>query len=120
MPCLRHRSLADIPAACSFKTLMICSSVNLPLRIAGLLGGEQNPNSKPGAFQGSRSQHPSNRWVIPFQVLIQSVVQLQCKTLLKWSEPSRLALLPRGETRLLARVEIGNSVRLWIVPWLRQ
>ena len=30
MPCLRHRSLADIPAACSFKTLMICSSVNLP------------------------------------------------------------------------------------------
>src|ERR1700712_5266500 len=55
MPCLRHRSLADIPAACSFKTLMICSSVNLPLRIVCLLGGEQNPNSKPGAFQGSRS-----------------------------------------------------------------
>src|SRR5258707_15443505 len=55
MPCLRHRSLADIPAACSFSTLMICSSVNLPLRIVRLLGGEQNPNSKPGAFQGSRS-----------------------------------------------------------------
>src|SRR5712671_5132453 len=55
MPCLRHRSLADIPAACSFKTLMICSSVNLPLRIVCLLGGEQNPNSKSGAFQGSRS-----------------------------------------------------------------
>jgi len=29
--------------------------VNLPLRIVRLLGGEQNPNSKPGAFQGSRS-----------------------------------------------------------------
>jgi hypothetical protein len=27
-----------------------------PLRIACLLGGEQNPNSKQGAFQGSRSQ----------------------------------------------------------------
>jgi hypothetical protein len=36
--------------------LMICSSVNLPLRIVRLLGGEQNPNSKPGAFQGSRSR----------------------------------------------------------------
>jgi hypothetical protein len=35
--------------------LMICSSVNLPLRIVCLLGGEQNPNSKSGAFQGSRS-----------------------------------------------------------------
>jgi hypothetical protein len=34
---------------------MICSSVNLLLRIVCLLGGEQNPNSKPGAFQGSRS-----------------------------------------------------------------
>src|SRR3954464_15123447 len=56
MPCFRHRSLADIPAACSFKTLMICSSVNLLLRIVRLLGGEQNPNSKSGAFQGSRSR----------------------------------------------------------------
>src|SRR5580692_538322 len=56
MPCLRHRSLADIPAACSFSTLMICSSVNLPLRIVCLLAGEQNPNLKSGAFQGSRSQ----------------------------------------------------------------
>src|ERR1700733_9815244 len=55
MPCLRHRSLADTPAACSFKTLMICSSVNLLLRIVRLLGGEQNPNLKSGAFQGSRS-----------------------------------------------------------------
>src|SRR3982074_854059 len=60
MPCLAHRSLADTPAACSFKTLMICSSVNLPLRIVCLLGGEQNPNSKPGAFQGSRPQFPNS------------------------------------------------------------
>src|ERR1700754_3549153 len=60
MPCLRHRSLADIPAACSFSTLMICSSVNLPLRIVRLLGGEQNPNLKPGAFQGSRSLDPGH------------------------------------------------------------
>src|SRR3954467_15444791 len=55
MPCFRHSSPADIPAACSFKTLMICSSVNLLLRIVRLLRGEQNPNSKSGAFQGSRS-----------------------------------------------------------------
>jgi hypothetical protein len=34
---------------------MICSSVNLLLRIVRLLGGEQNPNSKSGAFQGSTS-----------------------------------------------------------------
>jgi hypothetical protein len=40
---------------------MICSSVNLPLRIVCLLGGEQNPNSKPGAFQGSRSGGLSRR-----------------------------------------------------------
>jgi hypothetical protein len=33
-----------------------CSSVNLLLRIVRLLGGEQNPNSKLGAFQGSRSR----------------------------------------------------------------
>jgi hypothetical protein len=30
--------------------------VNLPLRIVCLLTGEQNPNLKAGAFQGSRSQ----------------------------------------------------------------
>src|ERR1700722_20197876 len=55
MPCLRHRALAHIPAACSLSPLMICSSVNLPLRIVCLLAGEQNPNSKSRAFQGSRS-----------------------------------------------------------------
>src|ERR1700745_4063516 len=60
MPCLRHRSLADTPAACSFKTLMICSSVNLLLRIVRLLGGEQNPNLKSGAFEGSRSLSPTS------------------------------------------------------------
>jgi hypothetical protein len=36
--------------ACPLKTLMICSSVNLLLRILRLLGEEQNPNSKSGAF----------------------------------------------------------------------
>lgn len=46
---------ADSPAWCSFKIPMICSSVNLLLRIACLLQGEQNPNPLPGAFQGSRS-----------------------------------------------------------------
>jgi hypothetical protein len=30
--------------------------VNLPLRIVCLLAGEQNPNLKSGAFQGSRSE----------------------------------------------------------------
>jgi hypothetical protein len=33
------------------------SSVHLPLRIVCLLAGEQNPNLKSGAFQGSRSTH---------------------------------------------------------------
>lgn len=50
---LPHRSLPDILAACSFKALVIGSSVNLPLPIFCLLGGEQDPNSKPGRFQGS-------------------------------------------------------------------
>src|SRR4051794_40106009 len=34
MPCLRQTSVADNPAACSFSTLMICSSVNLLLRMS--------------------------------------------------------------------------------------
>src|SRR3954447_15066354 len=34
MPCFRHTSPADNPAACSFSTLMICSSVNLLLRMS--------------------------------------------------------------------------------------
>jgi hypothetical protein len=41
---------------------MICSSVNLLLRIVRLLGGEQNPNSKSGAFQGSRSKSSVKKW----------------------------------------------------------
>src|SRR5215213_9948395 len=34
MPCFRDTSVADNPAACSFSTLMICSSVNLLLRMS--------------------------------------------------------------------------------------
>jgi len=41
------------PAASSFKTLVICSSVDLPLRILCLLDGEQNPNLRPGRFRGA-------------------------------------------------------------------
>src|ERR1700683_1761633 len=53
MPYLRHSSPADNPAACSFSTLMICSSVNLLLRMSVSLGNGLYP--KTGAFKGSRS-----------------------------------------------------------------
>src|SRR5205085_9346270 len=54
MPYLRHSSPADNPAACSFRTLMICSSVNLLLRMSVSRRNGLYPNS--GAFMGSRSQ----------------------------------------------------------------
>src|SRR6188508_714207 len=57
MPCFRHTSLADSPAACSFKTLMICSSVNLLLRMS--VSRRNGLYPKPGAFKGSRSQRLS-------------------------------------------------------------
>jgi hypothetical protein len=38
------------------RALMVCTSVNLPLRIVCLLTGEQNPDCKPVTFQGSRSR----------------------------------------------------------------
>src|SRR5438874_8233793 len=53
MPYLRHSSPADNPAACSFRTLMICSSVNLLLRMSVSRRNGLYPNS--GAFMGSRS-----------------------------------------------------------------
>ena len=53
MPYLRHSSSADSPAACSFRTLMICSSVNLLLRMSVSLENGLYP--KLGAFKGSRS-----------------------------------------------------------------
>ncbi len=53
MPYLRQTSLADSPAACSFKTLMICSSVNLLLRMS--VSRRNGLYPKLGAFKGSRS-----------------------------------------------------------------
>src|SRR5690349_11284691 len=53
MPCLRHTSAADSPAACSFSTLMICSSVNLLLRMSVSRRNGLYPNSR--ASTGSRS-----------------------------------------------------------------
>src|SRR4051812_28775387 len=53
MPCFRHTSPADNPAACSFSTLMICSSVNLLLRMSVSRRNGLYPNS--GASKGSRS-----------------------------------------------------------------
>ena len=50
---------ADGPAACSFSTLMICSSVNLLLRIS--VSRRNGFYPKTGAFKGSRSR--SNNWV---------------------------------------------------------
>src|ERR1044072_7247624 len=63
MPYLRHTSLADSPAACSFKTLMICSSVNLLLRICPSPNGN-GLYPKAGAFKGSRSDSPPLRMPI--------------------------------------------------------
>ena len=48
-----HTSPADSPAACSFSTLMICSSVNLLLRMSVSRRNGLYLNS--GAFMGSRS-----------------------------------------------------------------
>src|SRR6185295_12578713 len=53
MPYLRHTSPADSPAACSFRTLMICSSVNLLLRMS--VSRRNGLYPKPRAFEGSRS-----------------------------------------------------------------
>src|SRR3954447_25005230 len=53
MPCLRHSSPADKPAACSFRTLIICSSVNLLFRMSVSRRNRLYPNS--GACKGSTS-----------------------------------------------------------------
>src|SRR5947208_5955301 len=53
MPCFRQTSAADSPAACSFSTLMICSSVNLLLRMSVSRRNGLYPNS--GTSTGSRS-----------------------------------------------------------------
>src|ERR1700683_1971464 len=59
MPYLRHSSPADNPVVCSFSTLMICSSVNLLLRMSVSLRERTLP--KTGAFKGSRSRGASER-----------------------------------------------------------
>src|SRR5438270_7601115 len=52
MPCLRQTSPADIPAACSFSTLMICSSVNLLLRMS--VSSEERTLPKIGGIYGEQ------------------------------------------------------------------
>jgi class 3 adenylate cyclase len=53
---LEFPSVVDaVECTVAVQTMMAQRSVNLPLRIVRLLGGEQNPNSKPRAFLGSRS-----------------------------------------------------------------
>src|SRR5215210_3492139 len=54
MPCFRHTSAADNPAACSFSTLMICSSVNLLLRMS--VSRRNGLYPKLGTPTGSRSR----------------------------------------------------------------
>src|SRR3954469_15677166 len=53
MPYLRHTSPADSPAACSFSALIICSSVNLLLRMSVSRRNGLYPKSR--ALKGSRS-----------------------------------------------------------------
>src|SRR3954453_958853 len=52
MPCFRHTSPADSPAACSFSTLMICSSVNLLLRMS--VSSEERTLPKIGGIYGEQ------------------------------------------------------------------
>src|SRR3954468_13473304 len=52
MPCFRHTSPADNPAACSFSTLMICSSVNLLLRMS--VSSEERTLPKIGGIYGEQ------------------------------------------------------------------
>src|SRR3954447_21095816 len=53
MPYFRHASPADSPAACSFSALIICSSVNLLLRMSVSRRNGLYPKSR--ALKGSRS-----------------------------------------------------------------
>src|SRR4051812_38707052 len=54
MPCFRQTSAADNPAACSFSALIICSSVNLLLRMSVSRRNGLYPKSR--ALKGSRSR----------------------------------------------------------------
>src|SRR3954453_18155839 len=63
MPCFRHTSPADSPAACSFSTLMICSSVNLLLRMS--VSSEERTLPKIGGIYGEQVKPicPDGMWV---------------------------------------------------------
>ncbi len=52
--CFRNRSIAEIPAECSFSTLRICSSVNLHIGIGCRLAGEPNANFRIGGVSGEQ------------------------------------------------------------------
>src|ERR1700683_4182734 len=96
MPYLRHSSPADNPAACSFSTLMICSSVNLLLRMSVSLGNGLYP--KTGAFKGSRSP----------------VADGQYRGMIRWGTARDVSALLRGlvsfDTRLHWRARQGRTM----------
>src|ERR1700685_1142087 len=95
MPYLRHSSPADNPAACSFSTLIICSSVNLLLRMSVSLGNGLYP--KTGAFKGSRSDNlPSFRLLRPGF----STAEMWTKTSFKEALERNTVTVKRGETRI--------------------
>ena len=52
--CFPNRSIAEIPAECSFSTLRICSSVNLHIGIGCRLEGEPNANFRIGGVSGEQ------------------------------------------------------------------
>src|SRR3954466_4982684 len=60
MPCFRHTSPADNPAACSFSTLMICSSVNLLLRMSVSSEERTLPKNR-GHLRGAGQAGPNIR-----------------------------------------------------------
>src|SRR5882724_2895266 len=59
MPYLRYTLPADSPAACSFKTLMTCSSVTLLLRIVRL-PKERTPPKNRGHLRGAGQRPKKN------------------------------------------------------------
>src|SRR5215213_2136488 len=74
MPYLRHTSPADNPAECSFSTLMICSSVNLLLRMS--VSRWNGLYLKSGTSAGSGSLEPIGDMAARHDIAVVSITHL--------------------------------------------
>src|ERR1051325_4263061 len=116
MPYLRHTSPADSPAACSFRTLMICSSVNLLLRICPSPNGN-GLYPKAGAFKGSRSFNVTTYRIFQVEQRDIQIGHLPCVLHVALSDvrTSRSVNVPRDgairfrDERRIEIVACGNS-----------